>query len=140
MFRARLFWITVLILTLTTVSACSFIPRNRRGPEAPDPKKTMSILKARLRLTPEQESQVFPIIEDAAKERRAIIQRCHEDPTATAATLRIELTKLRERTEKKLAPILSEQQMNEYWKALADIEEHNTPPKGGHGPPPSGRF
>ena len=85
----------------------------------------MAVLKERLHLTQEQESQVFPIVEDAAKERRAIIQKCREDPMSNAATLRNELIKLRERTEKKLTPILSHEQMNEYWRFLTEMPQQS---------------
>gem|GEM_PF-2196137 len=123
--RTQFLWMAVCILTLSAAFACSSVADNRRNPKLPDPEKMMAVLKERLHLTQEQESQVFPIVEDAAKERQAIIQRCREDPMSNAATLRNELIKLRERTEKKLTPILSHEQMNEYWRFLTEMPQRS---------------
>jgi hypothetical protein len=86
--------------------------------------ETILMMKERLQLTEEQADLVLPIIDQAMKERRALMERMRGqrggaggmergDPSAMQQ-MRKEFQRIDERTEAQLSKILTQKQMEEY--------------------------
>jgi undecaprenyl pyrophosphate synthase len=74
----------------------------------------LSKMKQRLNLTEDQEMKVRPIIEGAVGERRRMVEKYKEQDHPDIFSLTGEMHKLQEATEKRLAEILTDQQMEQY--------------------------
>ncbi|QTA90466.1 hypothetical protein [Desulfonema magnum] len=86
-----------------------------RGTER-NPDQIMSVLKDRLSLTEEQEAQVRPIMEEQIEKQRALFEKYRGKGRADRRTMRDEMQKNQEDTEKRLEGVLSKEQMDEFRK------------------------
>ncbi|WP_161966045.1 hypothetical protein [Steroidobacter cummioxidans] len=86
-------------------------------------------VRARLRLTPEQESQLQPILRSSFEKRIAALEangfsRGGQRPSLQQMrSLRTELARLREATEGQVAAVLDERQMAEFRKIQDEMRE-----------------
>lgn len=98
-----------------------YLAKAQREARARITDEAILIMKERLQLTEEQADIVLPIIDQAMKERQAIMQKFRGggggrgDMSATRG-MREEMERIDERTEERLSKILTEEQMKEYKK------------------------
>ena len=71
-------------------------------------------IKMRLNLTPEQEAQTRPIIEESIRQRHEIFVKHRQQGPSDISSLKNKMHELDTVTEKRLAEILSAQQMEKY--------------------------
>lgn len=83
------------------------------------PEQVLSMMKDRLSLNEEQLSKAQPIIEESIQERLTIIQKYEANDRLDITSLRHEIRKQQDAVEKRLAQILTTQQMEKYF----DIQE-----------------
>ena len=76
--------------------------------------QVLSEMKERLNLAAEQEIKVRPIIERSVRERRTILEKCKEQDHPDIFSVRREMRELEKSVEKRLAEILTKEQMEEY--------------------------
>lgn len=112
---------TVCLCFLTTV-ACSSVRAKNRGnmPEGKTADELISVMKARLDLTDEQQIQIRLIIKEECAERQEIIEKYAGQGRGSREALSGELQGLQKITETKLEAILTDAQMKEYRKLRAE--------------------
>lgn len=76
--------------------------------------QVLSEMKERLNLAAEQEIKVRPIIERSVRERRTILDKCKEQDHPDIFSVRREMREFEKSVEKRLAEILTKEQMEEY--------------------------
>ncbi|MBK5096831.1 MAG: Spy/CpxP family protein refolding chaperone [Gemmatimonadetes bacterium] len=94
------------------------------------PDERLAQLTEQLDLTDEQATQMKPIIEEQSKKQQELFQNAGGD----RATMRAEMTKLMEDTDKQYAEVLTEEQMNKYREMRQERMRQGRPP-----PPQGGR-
>lgn len=79
-------------------------------------------MRERLELTPEQEQQIRPILQDSAKRTRELREqlRAQGPSRETIDAMREKMRKLRTETRQRLEQVLTEEQMQEYDKMQAE--------------------
>jgi Spy/CpxP family protein refolding chaperone len=80
----------------------------------------MEHLKERLNLTEEQETQILPILEESMKKRVEMFQKYGGQVRQNVQAIKTEHETMWQETEKQLAEILSEEQMQELRKMYAE--------------------
>lgn len=125
--------ITTVCLCLLIMASCSSGRARTRGnlPEGKTADELISVMKARLNLTDEQEIQIRPLIEEECAERKEIIEKYAGQGRGSRGVLIGELQGLQKTTETKLETILTEEQMKEYRKLRS--EELQTRTKSSQG-------
>jgi len=101
---------SAIFLTTSNVMA------QRGGFRQADPEQIMSVLKNRLGLTPEQETQVGPIITDQIEKRRAVFEKYKEQGRGNKREMRSEMRAIRKDVESRLGTILTPEQMETFRK------------------------
>ena len=94
------------------------------------PDERLAQLTEQLDLTDEQAAKMKPIIEEQSKKQQELFESAGGD----RATMRAEMTKLMEETDKRYAEVLTEDQMNEYREMRQERMRQGRPP-----PPQGGR-
>lgn len=100
------------------------------GRQMLSPDERLAQLTEQLDLTDEQATQMKPIIEEQSKKQQELFQNAGGD----RATMRAEMTKLMEDTDKQYAEVLTEEQMNKYREMRQERMRQGRPP-----PPQGGR-
>jgi Spy/CpxP family protein refolding chaperone len=100
----------------------------RRGP-GPDPAKMLETMSERLDLTPDQEEKIKTIFEEQAEKMREMRDSGKQGNERSAMFEK--MTKIREESDKKIAEVLTPEQLDEYKKMQ---EERRGPMGGGRGP------
>ena len=97
-----------------------YLAKAQREARARITDEAILIMKERLQLTEEQADIVLPIIDQAMKERQAMMQKFRggggRGDMSAMRGMREEMERIDERTEERLSKILTEEQMEEYKK------------------------
>jgi len=96
----------------------------------PSTDQRLARLTELLELTDEQAKQMKPIIEEQSKQQ----QELFENASGDRETMRAEMMKLMEETDKQYAEVLTEEQMNTYREMRQQRMRQGRPP-----PPQGGR-
>ncbi len=88
------------------------------------PEKLMPLMKERLNLTDEQETQIKPILEAHMEKQRALFEKYRDQAKQGMETIKTEHQELWKEIEPQLAEILTEEQMQEVRTMHDQREQH----------------
>jgi Spy/CpxP family protein refolding chaperone len=88
------------------------------------PDERLARLTEQLDLTDEQAAQMKPIIDEQSKKQQELFENAGGD----RATMRAEMTKLMEETDKQYAEVLTEEQMSKYREMRQERMRQGRPP------------
>ena len=88
------------------------------------PDERLAQLTEQLDLTDEQAAQMKPIIDEQSKKQQELFENAGGD----RATMRAEMTKLMEETDKQYAEVLTEEQMSKYREMRQERMRQGRPP------------
>lgn len=117
----------VAALALISSAGIGFAQQNQKGGGNFDPEqmadRQVTAMKERVKLTDEQVPKVKAIIVDSMKKQRAVMEKYGppQQGQPMSEDARNEMTKLREDSNKKMAEVLSKDQMEEYTKMMAEM-------------------
>ena len=125
---------TLTVLVASFALAVSATPalaqQGQGGRQMLDADERLAQMTEQLDLTDEQVKQMKPIVEEQTKKQEAIF----ENASGNRETMRAEMMKLMEETDKQYAEVLTEEQMNTYREMRQQRMRQGRPP-----PPQGGR-
>ncbi len=118
-----------LVLAFIITSACVTPSEAFRGSKARDPEKIISHLTRELGLSDTQVTQIRPIIENQAEQRKLIFEKYASQGRSGRKAMRGEMDALREKTDSQLASVLADEQMAKH-RELHDQRRQNRGQRG----------
>lgn len=121
--------LTVLVASfaLAVFATPALAQQGQGGRRMMDPDERLAQLTEQLDLTDEQAKELRPIIEEQTKKQEEIFQNASGD----RETMRADMMKLLDETEKAYAEVLTEEQMNQYREMMQRRMRQARPPGSG---------